>query len=916
MNAPATHQAGALFFDPKSGRVAHCDSRAAQLLAGLNLGLWRNLSWYELEPRIAGHARSIDGRPPGPRDTEGCETRDYGFADGSVLSVTTLQISGQVLTVLLRDVTPERQELRKFRLFDILAGRIAATEDLGSALKTVLRTVGRHADWQYAEAWLPGTGGSVLELGPVWHAGLPSLAEFERRSQVVRYGPGEGIPGRVWQHGNVEHVPDLARQPVASGQRQAAALAAGLRCVHALPLTADAKTLAVLVFASFAVKARDRLIWDLLHSLAPQLSLALSRKQLESRNAVMQRRLADLLDTAGDAIVSIDAGHCIVLFNRCAEEMFGYTAEEVIGQPLDILVPASAGMAHRQQVDGFARAGGSRRRAMGGRPEIRGRRKDGSEFPAEAAISKLVVDGRLVFTAVVRDLTDLRAAETAIREREAQLRSIIDAMPVGVSLARGSDGTIVLANESLARMLGVPLSSLIGRSICDFYVDPGSRSDLIGSLKVGNGARQREVEFRRRSGDLRWAAVAATLIRFGGEDVVLAGAYDVTGRRQALDALRRSEGSLAEAQRIARLGNWDWDIASGALSWSDEIYRIFGLSAAAFEPTYAAFLERVHREDRAVVEEAVAGALERDVAYSIDHRIVRPDGTIRIVHEQAELTRDSTGAPIRMIGTVQDITDRKRIEEDLLAAKNEAEAASRAKSQFLANMSHELRTPLNAIIGFSELIASGIADGAVSDRYREYGRDIGDSGRHLLAIINHILDLSRVEAGALDLEESEVDLRVVIEACLRMVRPQATAGGVTLEQDLPGGLPLLRADERLCRQILLNLLANAVKFTRHGGDIRVKAERSEQGGLALIVSDSGIGMAPEDIPKALSPFMQLDNGMNRRYQGAGLGLSLTEAFVQAHGGSMTLDSQPGVGTCVSVRFPAERVVVADTLRRA
>jgi PAS domain S-box-containing protein len=401
--------------------------------------------------------------------------------------------------------------------------------------------------------------------------------------------------------------------------------------------------------------------------------------------------------------------------------------------------------------------------------------------------------------------------------------------------------------------------------------------------------------------------VNAAPIVFDGEKAVLSAALDVTERNLAMAALRRSERSLAKAQRIARLGNWDWDIVSNALAWSDEIYRVFGLQPQEFGATYPAFLDRVHPDDRAMVEEAVRRALVYDEPYSIDHRIVRPDGTVRVVHEQAEITRDSQGTPVRMIGTVQDITERKQFEAALQAAKEQAEAANRAKSQFLAHMSHELRTPLNAIIGFSEVIASERFGPVAAHRYAEYGRDIYDSGRLLLGIIDNILDLSRIEAGRIALDETEVDLAHAIATCLRLVRERAELAGIRLEADVPEDLRV-RADERICKQVVLNLLSNAVKFTPAGGVVRIAAGRDPEGAIRVAVTDTGVGMTVEDVERAREPFVQLDASLTRRHGGVGLGLALTDSFVRLHGGELNIASAPGRGTAVTVRFPPERAM--------
>ena len=238
------------------------------------------------------------------------------------------------------------------------------------------------------------------------------------------------------------------------------------------------------------------------------------------------------------------------------------------------------------------------------------------------------------------------------------------------------------------------------------------------------------------------------------------------------------------------------------------------------------------------------------------------------------------------------------------------EAANRTKSEFLANMSHELRTPLNAIIGFSDMMAQCLTqDHGLSGKHLEYARDINESGHHLLALINDILDLSKIEAGKLELDESDVDLARVGRKCLKIVSPRAAECGLTLTHNLPESVPRLRADERKIKQICINLLSNAVKFTESGGEVMFDVGRSRDGGVYLRVADTGIGIAKADIDKALSPFMQLDSAMERKYEGTGLGLPLTKALIELHAGTLSVNSKVGVGTSVTVFFPKERVIV-------
>ena len=261
-----------------------------------------------------------------------------------------------------------------------------------------------------------------------------------------------------------------------------------------------------------------------------------------------------------------------------------------------------------------------------------------------------------------------------------------------------------------------------------------------------------------------------------------------------------------------------------------------------------------------------------------------------------------------------------RTEQALRAAKREAEesaevarlamlsaeAANSAKAAFLANMSHELRTPLNAIIGFSEIMMDDFAGCPEEERHHGYARNVHDSGQHLLELVKNILDVTRIETGQLDLQEEVVDLAACTRGALRMTGATAEEAGLTLRQSLPPSLPHIRCDPTKMRQILINLLSNAFKFTPQGGSVDIEAALAADGDVVIRVSDTGIGIAEKDLATALSPFGQVDSGLSRKFQGSGLGLPISKALAEMHGGSLTLDSELGIGTTVTVRLPARR----------
>jgi len=274
------------------------------------------------------------------------------------------------------------------------------------------------------------------------------------------------------------------------------------------------------------------------------------------------------------------------------------------------------------------------------------------------------------------------------------------------------------------------------------------------------------------------------------------------------------------------------------------------------------------------------------------------------------LAAASTREAERLRAAVAELEETKRRLEattkDLTAALDAAGAGDRAKSQFLATMSHELRTPLNAIIGFAEFVGADLC-GPLTDKQRSYIGDIHRAGRHLLDLVNDVLDLSRVDARHLVLDEDVLDLGETIAGAVTMVALRAEEAGIALRSSVAADLPLVRADPRRLRQVLLNLLSNAVKFTPKGGAITLTAER-RAADIALAVADTGIGMAPEHISIALARFGQVDNRLARRYEGTGLGLPLVKRLVELHGGTITIESALGRGTTVTVLLPAGRII--------
>jgi two-component system cell cycle sensor histidine kinase PleC len=332
------------------------------------------------------------------------------------------------------------------------------------------------------------------------------------------------------------------------------------------------------------------------------------------------------------------------------------------------------------------------------------------------------------------------------------------------------------------------------------------------------------------------------------------------------------------------------------------VASIVGLTPVAVQdcPETRAALER----DRRIV----AGF---DPPGSFEEAIVLPDGENRVLLTTKALLRDHDNRPSLVVTASLDISDRKEAELALVAAKEEAELASRSKTEFLANMSHELRTPLNAIIGFSQVMAEEVLGPLGNARYSGYARDIASSAQHLLGIISDILDVSKLEAGKVEIDDEEIDVGQMVRDILHLVVERARSLDIAIDIEIAAGLPRVRADGLKLKQVLLNLITNAIKFSHPGGRVTIRAGVAEDG-MRVEVIDHGIGMDEAEIATAVTRFGQVASTWNRKHAGTGLGLPLAIGLIELHGGHITIDSEKGVGTTVTVCLPPGRILEQNT----
>jgi PAS domain S-box-containing protein len=523
------------------------------------------------------------------------------------------------------------------------------------------------------------------------------------------------------------------------------------------------------------------------------------------------------------------------------------------------------------------------------------------------------------------DITDLKQIELAMRRSDQRFRALAESSRAVPWEADFATYRITYVGPQIETVTGFSAAEWVGKDLWPERLHPEDSDRVLReAAEYARAGVDHNLEYRLIAADgcVVWIRDLVSVIKSEDGQTWLYGAMvDVSEEKQVEQTLRESEARYRQAERVAGLIHWSslggatsrWQ--EPKLAFSDTAAAFFGLPLESLPTTTADFIDRVvHPDDRERLRRNFAD-LTRDKAeeFTLEYRIQRKDGSVAAVSEIGRRFLADDGRLQSAFGTVQDITERKQTEDALRRAQMEAEIANRAKSQFLANVSHELRTPLNAIIGFSEIMNGELMGPLGSALYKDYASDIHNSGRHLLAIINDILDLSRVEAGQTALNESMIEIQKLVAACLILVRGKAHAGSLTLSVEAPASVPAIVGDERLLKQTLLNLLSNAIKFTPKGGAVRLTTKMTPAG-IEIAVADSGIGMSESELAKVAKPFVQLENWLVRKYEGTGLGLSIAKAFCELHGGRLEIVSAPGRGTTATIHLPASRIAPTAKVR--
>ncbi|MEG4170469.1 MULTISPECIES: PAS domain S-box protein [unclassified Microcoleus] len=737
-----------------------------------------------------------------------------------------------------------------------------------------------------------------------------------------------------------------------------------------------------------------------------------------------QARFAGILEIANDAIISVDRTQRITLFNQGAEKMFGYKIEDILGEPLNLLLPEQFRDAHPQHIKQFAQSS-SRARRMGERGEILGRRQDGTQFSAEASISKLEMGDETVFTVILRDISDRKQIEMALRNSEEQFRHAFEDASIGMAIV-SLDGYWIKVNPALCQILGYSSEELLALT----FQDITHPDDLDGDLSYAHqllagriSTYQLEKRYFHKEGHIIWIILNGSLVQDGQGNPLhfISQIQEITARKEAqktlelqsvimnnmaggvclikasdlmivytnptFDAMfgytedelagqplgilnyvdtkvtpdvavldivtqieqtgeakyevqnRKKDGTLfwcrvhtsmfehpeygtvyvavqedatelklaeqalqATTNRLNFLLNYSPVVIFsskaagdyGATFISENIKDILGYESSEFLEDSKFWVNHLHPDDVKPVLNGLANLFLNDF-YFHEYRFRRSDGVYRWMLSQLKLIRDNSGTPVEILGYLIDISDRKQAELEF----HQANEANQAKTVFLANMSHELRTPLNSILGFTQLMSY---ESNLTRSLQERLEIVNRSGKHLLDLINDILDLSKIESGRMTLNPSEFDLTSLLTSIEEMFQVKVQSKVVQLIVELDPDIPqFVHSDEKKLYQVLVNLLGNAIKFTNQGSvTLRVRATQRDKTSchLCFEVEDTGVGISPTEIDKLFKVFVQTQAG-NNLSQGTGLGLAISQKLVKLMGGQIQVKSTLNRGSTFS-----------------
>jgi PAS domain S-box-containing protein len=785
--------------------------------------------------------------------------------------------------VLANDITERKRAEQEVRVLESIARAISEAADLDEALYAVLHHVCQTTGWVLGEAWVPVADGTSFTKSPAWYGSADEFAPFVRQSMGAHFRPAEDMVGRAWTTRQPVWVPDVTVD--VNFLRGDGARAVGLRAGMAFPVVAGPEVVAVLTFFLKEERREDEQLIKLVTTVAAHVGLAIQRKRAEERLRESEERFRWLVEGAHDyALYMLDPDGRIASWNRGAQRLKGYAEEEVLGRSYGMFYTEEdvRRLAPRQALD---------RAVAEGVYESEGWRvrKDGSRFWASATLTALRDQSGTLrgFVKVTRDITERQEAEERLRESEARLARAQEFSLLMVAHT-ALDGRWLKVPPMLCALLGYTEEELLAGRFRDVtHPDDFDAEWALCQRLIRGEAKSFDIEkrFLRRDGRVIWVYQNTSVV-LGSEDRplhFLTFVRDITERREAEEQLKKSELQLSEAQRLAHLGSWEWNIAAGNVEWSDELYRIYGVKPGT-PVTFDAYLGYVHPEERERVKQVVAQAIRNHEPFTMEERIVRADGEVRHLLSQGALIVNAKGEVGRMVGVCLDITERKRAEERV------REYASRLQGLSLRLLEAQETERRRIARELHDQIGQDLSVIKINLQTLKRLPGSGTLGSYIdetIRVVEGVLATAR--NLSLELRPSMLDDLGLAAALRWYLDRQAQRAGFALhfeaetaEKRVPPAIET--ACFRLAQEAVTNIM-------RHGHAARVDVQLDlDEHALRMRITDDGEGF-------------DVEAARQRASRGESFGLLGMEERALLAGGRLEIISAPGQGTEVHVHFP-------------
>ncbi len=633
---------------------------------------------------------------------------------------------------------------------------------------------------------------------------------------------------------------------------------------------------------------------------------ALERKVARGGSTVAELELRAVLDAAVDAVIIIDSDGSIETFSRAAERLFGYASAEVVGRNVSVLMPEPFRSQHDGYIAHHVRTGENR--IIGKGREVVAQRRDGSLFPVALAVGRIEGLDPPRFVGFVHDITDRKRVVEALRRERDRAQAYLDLAEV-MLLALDSSGTISLVNRKGCEILGWPEDELVGRNWFSTCLPEELRGDVEALYTrffdgTVSPAHYAEHEIVTRSGErklIAWRNVALRDER-GLVSGTLSSGEDVTEQRRAIEAVRKSEQLLRDAQSIANLGNYETTIPGGHAFWSPQLYTILGADPAAGPMPVEEYIEHcVHADDRERFLQAWARILREGGPFDLEYRITRPDGSVRHVHSIARVSLDPEGRA-QVVGTLHDITDRKLAEEEIRQTQDRLTQFSRLSTmgEMAAGLAHEINQPLTAIANYAQALQRLLAAPADVEQ-EDLDLALGQISAQSLRA-GEVIRRLRSFVKNREAKTEIIDPTRLIADMMVFAEPDARLADIRIRVEAGDGLPPVACDPVQIQQVLLNLIRNAIDATIEAGassrEIVLRTRLDEGGDIEVSVEDRGTGISSDVAENIGHPFF------TTKASGTGLGIAISRSILRAHGGRLAHRPTPGGGATVFFTLPA------------